>query len=73
MAKAYRKQGKQPQAQEAIAEAIILVPGSLKAQLEQGMIFVTSGQKEKARAIYNALRPLDADLAVELLLAILDR
>lgn len=73
MAESYRKQYRNTQAQEAISEAIKLQPDYLKAQVEQGLIFVAVGQKEKARAIYNALRKLDAELAVSLLLAILDR
>ncbi|MEP6755898.1 MAG: tetratricopeptide repeat protein [Chthonomonadales bacterium] len=73
MAEAYRKQNRVAQAQDAVAEALKLQPEYLKGQLEQGLIYVASGHKVKARAIYNALRPIDADLAVILLLAILDR
>ena len=73
LAEAYRKQNRIPQAKQALAEALSLAPNLLQAQFEMGLVHVACGEKEAARKIYDGLRRSDEDLAVRLLLAILDR
>jgi len=67
---AYRKLGQFAQAQEAIKGAIELDSVYAPALLELGEIHLAMGEKEAAREIYAKLKPLDADLAVQLLLSI---
>ena len=67
------REGRIPQAKQAIAEALALQPDMLEARYQMGLAHVAAGEKAEARQIYEGLRKSNDDLAVKLLLAILDR
>jgi tetratricopeptide (TPR) repeat protein len=67
---AYRKLGRYAQSQEALEGAIELDATYARARYELGETYLAMGRKEDARAAYAALKPLDTDLAVQLLLSI---
>jgi tetratricopeptide (TPR) repeat protein len=67
---AYRKLGRYAQSQEALEGAIELDEAYAPARYELGETYLAMGRKEDARAVYAALKPLDTDLAVQLLLSI---
>ncbi len=67
---AYRKLGQLTQSLEALKGAITLDSKYGPARYELGETYLAMGQKEAAREVYAALKPLDADLAVRLLLSI---
>jgi tetratricopeptide (TPR) repeat protein len=73
LASAYRRQGRLPQAMEAVQQALRVSPEMPAAHYEAGMAHLGAGEKELARQKYETLRGMDQDLAVKLLLAILDR
>ncbi len=73
LGEAYRRQGRIPQAKQAIAEALSQQPDLLEARYQMGLAHIAAGEKEEAKQIYEGLRRSNEDLAVKLLLAILDR
>lgn len=70
---AYRRLGQFAQSLEALEGAIALDDSYPLARYELGETYLAMGQKEAAREVYTALKPLDADLAVKLLLSIVGR
>jgi tetratricopeptide (TPR) repeat protein len=69
---AYRLLRRYHQALEALNEAIKLEPGSPEAHYELGEAQLASGDVAAARSQHARLKKLDADLAVQLLLSIID-
>jgi tetratricopeptide (TPR) repeat protein len=67
---AYRKLGQYSQSLEALEGVIAVDPRFGLAHYEIGETYLAMGRKEDARESYAALKPLDADLAVQLLLSI---
>jgi tetratricopeptide (TPR) repeat protein len=67
---AYRKLGWYAQSQEALEGAIEIDSNFAPARYELGQTYLAMGRKEDARSVYAALKPLDTDLAVQLLLSI---
>jgi tetratricopeptide (TPR) repeat protein len=70
---AYRHLNRMPQALEALSKAVKMDPKLVSAHFELGEAYLKSGQTERAREIYETLRTLDSDLAVKLLLSIINR
>jgi tetratricopeptide (TPR) repeat protein len=68
---AYRRLNRLPQAMEALQTAVRLQPGMAEAHYELGEAYIMMSDLVAARAQYDILRPLDADLAVKLLLLII--
>jgi tetratricopeptide (TPR) repeat protein len=70
---AYRKLGQLAQSVEALEGAVALDAAYAPARYELGETWLALGKKEAAREAYALLKPLDADLAVQLLLSIVGR
>lgn len=67
---AYRQLGQLAQSLEALNGAVRADPKHAPAHFELGETHLAMGDREAARQVYAALKPLDADLAVQLLLSI---
>jgi tetratricopeptide (TPR) repeat protein len=70
---AYRHINRLPQALEALTKAIQMDPTLARAHFELGEAYLKTGQVARARETYERLRSLDDDLAVKLLLSIINR
>jgi tetratricopeptide (TPR) repeat protein len=69
----YRNLNRLPQALEALHKAVRMEPTLALAHFELGETYVNAGQVDRARSTYETLRTLNNDLAVKLLLSIINR
>lgn len=69
---AYRRLRQYPQSLEALDSALHLEPNSAEIHYERGETLVARGDMAGARAVYERLQRLDKELAVDLLLSIID-
>lgn len=70
LGKLYSSMKRYPEAVVAYKNAIASYPGNKSANHGLGLVYVAMGRKQDAMTVYRVLRPLDNELAQELLAAI---